>query len=166
MLDIDPKKCCVKFDPPTQVLFYEITKEKKIHRRSIPIKNLPLKQGGQILKELFDSHHGKYIERFKKEQIIRVLNILIEKNNGTSIKVNQFNDKETFGINMDEDNLNKLNDEKLNEVKKHMNSSFVENQVKPGDDNWEYDINVDFDDNIAGGIESAGWDEEESDMEF
>ena len=166
MLDINPKKCCVKFDPPTLVLFYELSKEEKIHRRSIPIKDLPLKQGSQILKELFDSHHGKYIQKFKKDQIIRIMNILIEKNGGTSIKPDQFNDEESTGVNIKEDNLNKLNDDKLNEVKKHMNTSFEQNQVKPGDDNWEYDINVDFDNNIAGGIESSAWDEDESDLEF
>ena len=79
------------------------------------------------------------------------------------------------GINIKEDNLNQLDDKKLNEVKKHMNSSFEQNQVKPGDQNWQYDIEVDFEnaDEDSGalavadidGIESAGWDEE-SDMEF
>ena len=165
MFDITPKKCCLKYDPPTLVLFYEMSPA-KLHRRSIPIKDLPLKEGNLILKDLYKSHHGKYLEKFKSEQIVRVLNILIEKNNG--IKITKTNDENFDGINFNKDNLNKLDDEKLNEVKKHMNSSFEQNQVKPGDQDWKYDIEVDFETgggDERGGIETAGWDDE-SDMEF
>lgn len=170
MLDITPKKCCVKYDPPTLVLYYETLKD-NIRKRTIPIKSLPLKEGNLILKDLYNSHHKSYLEKFRKEQIVRILNILIENNNGIKI-VHHENDETVKGINIKEDNLNQLDDDKLNQVKKHMNSSFEQNQVKPGDQNWQYDIEVDFEsaDQDVGvadidGIESAGWDEE-SDMEF
>ena len=98
-----------------------------------------------------------------------MLNLLIDKNDGIKIDLST-TDNEIQGINLKEDNLNKLDDEKLNEVKKQMNSSFEHNQVKPGDSNWKYDIEVDFgsDLNDVGKIESAGWDDEDddSDMEF
>ena len=173
MLDITPKRCCVKYDPPMLVLYYETSKD-NIRKRTIPIKDLPLKEGNLILKDLYNSHHKSYLEKFSKRQIVRVLNILIEKNDGINITY-QENDETIDGINIKEDNLNQLDDVKLNEVKKHMNSSFEQNQVKPGDQNWQYDIEVDFenaaeDSGALGivdidGIESAGWDEE-SDMEF
>ena len=173
MLDIIPKKCCVKYDPPTLVLYYETSKN-IVRKRSIPIKDLPLKEGNLILKDLYNSHHKSYLEKFRKEQIVRILNILIQNNDGIKISY-QESDDTVDGINIKEDNLNQLDDKKLNEVKKHMNSSFEQNQVKPGDQNWQYDIEVDFEnaDEDSGalavadidGIESAGWDEE-SDMEF
>ena len=62
-------------------------------------------------------------------------------------------------------NLNKLDDDELNKVKQKMDETFEENQIKPGDENWQYDIEVDFDKGVNK-IES-GWDsEEESEMEF
>ena len=168
--NITPKRCCIKFDPPTLILYYETSKD-NVRKRSIPIKDLPLKEGNLILKDLYDSHHKSYLEKFRKEQIIRVMNLLIEKNDGVKISQKE-NDANLGEINFKEDNLNQLDDDKLNEVKKHMNSSFEQNQVKPGDQKWQYDIEVDFENGedsavaeAVGGIESAGWDEE-SDMEF
>ena len=164
MFDIVPKKCCLKYDPPSLVLFYEKPDENKMRRRSIPIKNIQKKDGDTIFLDLLDGHHGKYLLKFKRAQLIRVLNVLIEKNNGTRIKLDS---DVVSGVKLTEDNLNKLDDDKLNEVKKHMNSSFESNQVKPGDVNWKYDLEVDFGNDELGKIESAGWDDEDdSDMEF
>lgn len=59
-------------------------------------------------------------------------------------------------------NLNKLSDEDLNKVKQVMNHSFEKNRLKPGDDGFEYDKQVDF-----GPVEEDDndWDEE-SDVEL
>ena len=167
---VTPKKCCVKYDPPTLILYYE-TSIKNVRKRSIPIKDLPLKEGDLILKGLFEGHHKPYLEKFNRDQIIRVMNVLIEKNDGIKISEQKTsnNNSSLTGIDFENDNLNQLDDNKLNEVKTLMNGSFEQNQVKPGDQNWQYNIEVDFDKGANNGetgvIESAEWDDE-SDMEF
>ena len=74
--------------------------------------------------------------------------------------------EQTFSQENETENLNKLDDEELEKVKEKMSVKFEENQVKPEDQDWKYDIEVDFDLDAGNKIES-GWDaSEESDMEF
>ena len=61
--------------------------------------------------------------------------------------------------------MNKLDDDQLNKVKDKMSVSFEKNRVKPGDENWKYDIEVDFKAEENSKIES-GWDSGDSDIEF
>lgn len=180
-MDMIAKKCCIRFDPPTLILYYELPASGKIHRRSIPIKGEEFEEGDsqKLLENLLTTHHTNYIKKFKKEQLLRLLKMLIEKQGfGMDIKLNSMQstgnkDSEnipspkTSDVNLELEDLNKLGDEELNQIKKEMNYSFEENRVKPGDDNWKYDIEVDFEENVnqVGNIESAGWDDD-SDMEF
>ena len=66
-------------------------------------------------------------------------------------------------LDLDED-MNKLDDMELNKRKALMNEEFEANRVKPGDQEFLYDKEVEFD---AGKMES-GWDDDEdySDPEF
>ena len=63
-----------------------------------------------------------------------------------------------------EDDLNKLDDYELDKRKADMDKDFEKNRVKPGDADFVYDKEVDFNE---GKIES-GWDDDEeySDPEF
>ena len=64
----------------------------------------------------------------------------------------------------DEDDLNKVSDDVLKHKKKEMDKEFEQNQLKPGDDGYEYDKEVDFDaddDKV-----SCGWDSSNSDVEY
>lgn len=60
-----------------------------------------------------------------------------------------------YEVNPDED-LNKLSDDQLQRKKLIMEASFVANQLQPSDPEYEYDRQVDFEENK---IES-GWDSE------
>ena len=68
-------------------------------------------------------------------------------------------------LDVKDENLNKLDDAELNKVKDKMSVSFEQNRIKPGDENWKYDIEVDFEEEGGNKMES-GWDSEESDIEF
>ena len=46
-----------------------------------------------------------------------------------------------------------------------MSESFEQNRVKPGDPEWKYEIDVDFEAGDGNKLES-GWDSEESELEF
>jgi len=72
--------------------------------------------------------------------------------------------KPTMKVNPDED-LNKLDDVELKKRKAAMDIDFEKHRLKPGDDGFEYDKEVEFED--TGKIES-GWDDEDdySDPEF
>ncbi|CAK8993622.1 Centrosomal protein of 19 kDa (Cep19) [Durusdinium trenchii] len=59
-------------------------------------------------------------------------------------------------IDYHEANLNKLSDDELARHKARMNSSFLANQMKPGDNGYVYDVRADFD-----AEQSCGWDSDE-----
>ena len=181
-MEIIPKKCCIKYDPPTLVLFYELKSNGKLHRRSIPLRDKDEYDQTQIFANLMnETHHSKYLKEFNKNQIKRLIKKVMEESSGLQIDLNsdlnntgtmldekEANLQEKLNIDMKKDDLNKLDDDKLNVVKEHMNGSFEKNQVKPGDDKWQYDIEVDFENNSEGAkIEASPWDDDdESDLEF
>jgi centrosomal protein CEP19 len=69
-----------------------------------------------------------------------------------------------FTLGSDED-LNKLGDDVLQQKKEIMDQTFNKNRIKPGDPEFVYDKQVDFDTNLNEKVES-GWDAEESDDLF
>lgn len=60
---------------------------------------------------------------------------------------------------MDVEDLNKLDDTELNKKKAEMDQVFEQHRVRPGDDGFEYDVEVDFEN----GKNVSGWD---SDVEY
>lgn len=165
-MDIIPKKCCIKYTPPTLILFYEMKETGKLHRRSIPIRTIEDDSVHEnILENLMsEDRHSKYLKQFQQKQLQRLLRMLTQKNTGLKFELNE-NEADNQGVDVEKTDLNKLDDENLNKVKEKMNESFEQNKVKPGDGNWKYDIEVDFE--KQGQIESSAWDDaDESDMEF
>eukprot|EP00795_Rhopilema_esculentum_P006826 gene6826-12419_t len=133
---------------------------RKIHRRSIPIRNLNEKSRiDDIIKDLNNTHHQKYLKTVPEKQLKRLLKKLHEKIYSYGKATNLVSPS-----NSDED-FNKLDDEELNKVKDKMSESFEQNRVKPGDPEWKYEIDVDFEAGNGNKLES-GWDSEESELEF
>ncbi|XP_065061038.1 centrosomal protein of 19 kDa-like [Rhopilema esculentum] len=160
MENVTPKSCCFKIEPPTLILFYELNESGKIHRRSIPIRNLNEKSRiDDIIKDLNNTHHQKYLKTVPEKQLKRLLKKLHEKIYSYGKATNLVSPS-----NSDED-FNKLDDEELNKVKDKMSESFEQNRVKPGDPEWKYEIDVDFEAGNGNKLES-GWDSEESELEF
>lgn len=58
--------------------------------------------------------------------------------------------------------LNKMTTEELAEHKAKMDGGFLQNQKKPGDAGFVYDVRVDFD---AGTADPSGWDDSEEDID-
>ncbi|KAK3738103.1 hypothetical protein QZH41_013837 [Actinostola sp. cb2023] len=155
-----PKKCGIKFDPPTLVVFYEDTSSGKLHRRSIPIRKFDEQTDiSETVNKLKSStHHLKYLEHIPHEQIESLLKMIQDKKRGidpTPPSAYQ----PTIELNTDED-LNKLDDKDLNVRKAAMDVNFEKHRLNPGDEGFEYDKEIDFPD--TGKIES-GWDNEEED---
>jgi len=155
-----PKKLCFKIEPPTIVLFYQLDASGKLHRRSIPIRNLNEKSRvAEIIKDLYNTHHGKYLKKIPEKQLHKLLSKL-----HSQVYGNDDASRPGPGI-AENENFNRLGDDDLNKVKDKMSVSFEKNRVKPGDENWKYDVEIDFEENGGNKIES-GWDSDESDNEF
>eukprot|EP00794_Sanderia_malayensis_P015147 gene15147-16704_t len=158
MENFTPKTCCIKTDPPTLVLFY-INDKGKLHRRSIPVRDIKENTSiDEIKQDLMQTHHGKYLKRIKENQ----LNRLLKKLQDGVCNIGIASESKT---NYESENLNKLNDEELNAVKEKMSEGFEKHRIKPGDENWKYEVEVDFELNNGNKIES-GWDSDGSDLEF
>uniref|UniRef100_A0A6P8IKQ6 Centrosomal protein of 19 kDa n=1 Tax=Actinia tenebrosa TaxID=6105 RepID=A0A6P8IKQ6_ACTTE len=160
-----PKKCGVRYDPPTLVVFYEEKSSGKLHRRSIPIRKFNADTNiSEATKHLKGSdHHLKYLQNIPHKQIEGLLQMIQDKLKGiepippSSYHIN-------VKLNPDED-MNKLDDERLRQRKAAMDIDFEKNRIKPGDDDFMYDKEIEFPD--TGKVES-GWDEEDdySDPDF
>ena len=62
-----------------------------------------------------------------------------------------------------EENLNRVDPETLQRKKLIMDTSFEQKRKKPGDPDFQYNVEVDFETAV---VETSGWDSEESDMDF
>ena len=62
-----------------------------------------------------------------------------------------------------EEDLNKVDDDVLARKKAIMNDTFEKNCKKPGDPNYTYDVEVDFNTAV---VETSGWDSDGSADEF
>ena len=59
--------------------------------------------------------------------------------------------------NADVEDLNKLSDSELNKKKAEMDQVFEQHRVRPGDEGFQYDVEVDFEN----GKNVSGWDSED-----
>lgn len=161
-----PRKCGVKFDPPTLVVYYEANLSGKLHKRSMPLrmlrKNSSISDAVQELKK--SSRHGKYMEKISVSQLEKLLTMIQNKMKG--LDPMQARDTSTLPGNSarSHEDLNKLDDHELNRRKADMDKEFEKNRIRPGDEEFVYDKEVEFNE---GKIES-GWDEDDdySDPDF
>ncbi|XP_062902293.1 centrosomal protein of 19 kDa [Mobula hypostoma] len=160
-----PRKCGVKFKPPTIVLIYEDESTKKTRQRLIPIRNFSrFSDCGRAAEEIKNNpRHQVYLNGVSQQQLQKLFHLLRDSLNGLSLEKSLEAFMRTNSINPEED-LNKLDDNELAKKKKIMDELFEKNQRKPSDPEFVYDLEVDFPQDDQ--IESCGWDEEEQDGEF
>ena len=144
-----PRQCGVKFDPPALVLYYVVNATGKVHRRSMPLRNFSVKTNvDEMAANLKSGKHERYLENIPAEQIQRLLSKIKE----------QLPEKEDdTSPNMEVEDLNKLSDNELNKKKAEMDEVFEEHRVKPGDEGFQYDVEVDFEN----GKNVSGWDSDD-----
>ena len=148
-----PRQCGVKFDPPALVLYYVINATGKVHRRSMPLRNFSVKSNvDEMAANLKSGKHKRYLENIPTEQIQRLL---------SKIKEQLPQKKDDASSNMEVEDLNKLSDNELNKKKAEMDEVFEEHRVKPGDEGFQYDVEVDFEN----GKNVSGWDSDDDDSD-
>ena len=108
--------------------------------------------------------HKKYVAHITKGQLDRLVTIIKDKFSGMSLTESLAKNDAMDQIDPEE-NLNAVDDDTLRRKKSLMEATFEKNRIKPGDPDFQYDVEVDFDQENV--IES-GWDSDAdgSDMEF
>ena len=159
-MSITPKKCGVRVDPPTLILTYINETTGKKRQRSMPIRNFTKRTGiTRAAQELCNNpRHKKYLENIKQSQVEKLLQIIQERLKGLSLDEALDKVKGERSIDPEED-LNRLDDDALDKKKEVMDETFQKNRKKPGDQDFEYDVEVDFE-KEGPPIESSGWDSE------
>lgn len=158
---IDLKKCGVRFDPPSIMITY-VTDTGKLHRRTMPIRNFKKTSGISRTAEDLRQSHKKYLESMPTRQLEKLLTLIQDHMKGISLNDSLKKNKELEEIDPEED-LNKVDDSTLARKKAVMDESFEKNRKKPGDPGFQYDVEVDFEND--GPIETIDWDDD-SDPDF
>ena len=169
-----PKKCGIRYDPPTLIVEYVIIATGKLHRRCMPLRGFTSKSDPASEAKKFKNSpkHGKYLHSISQEKLVRILNKAVKYLKGTeaiSSTPQPLKLDDNFFSDSDSDkDLNKLNDAELQFEKSKMNKDFIQNQIKPGDPGYVYDKEVDFGSGNLGDVE-CDWDDdddESSNMSF
>ncbi|KAH7961215.1 centrosomal protein of 19 kDa [Rhipicephalus sanguineus] len=162
--EITIKSVGVRLKSPAVVVVYE-TGSGTLHKRTMPVRGLFENSDVKSVAEALRDRHSAVLSAAPLIQVEKMLRILQENMKGAGsleeclAKVN-----EEFTVNPDED-LNKLDDETLRRKKDLMSLSFEKSRKKPGDPDFQYDVEEDFD--IVAAIETSGWDSDKSgDFDF
>ncbi|XP_078487415.1 centrosomal protein of 19 kDa-like isoform X2 [Ciona intestinalis] len=108
--------------------------------------------------------HQMLLKDVSQLQVEKMLLIIQETLKGATLDAAVRNAQTALTVDPDLD-LNKLDESKVEQAKRIMDEGFEQNRLKPGDEDFQYDVEVDFDN--VGPVESSGWDDDNSeDNEF
>ena len=164
-----PKKCGIKYSPPTLVLIYEDTVMEKTKRRSIPLKKLT---NASVVEEVVDnlytkSKHSVYLNKIPRTQIEglvgKIIRELAESNPRTLPQIPRTSTPTPTSTAAVEFDLNTLGDFELKREKDKMDVLFEKHKVRQENEDFEYDIEVDFE---GGARLESGWDSGDDVIEF
>lgn len=154
------KRCGVQFSPPSIVLIYENKETKKVRKRVIPVRNFSKYSDARMAAERLKNHprHRDYLEDVPQSQLERLHVILRDHMEGVTLE----DTLATFRLDPDED-LNKLDDDKLARKKGQMDQLFERNRKRRDDPNFVYSVEMDF---TKTSQEKCSWDDESDDDGF
>ena len=108
-----PKKCGIKYDPPTLVVEYIIIATGKLHRRCMPLRDITGSSDPAKEAQKFKSSpkHGKYLDKISEEKLGRIMGKCVKYLKGTSAI-----SKKPIRINIDDDFLKDDADKDFNKM--------------------------------------------------
>lgn len=178
-MQIEVKKCGVRFKPPAVTIIYS-KNGKKLHRRTMPLRfniikfvsiyhimnnfrNFSKNSGvSRVAEDLRNTkRHKVYLEKLPLHQLEKMISLIKDQMNGISLHDSLKREAELSHVDGEED-LNKVPEDVLKRKKATMDEEFQKNRVKPGDKNFQYNKEVDF----GGAIETCGWDDSSDDEGF
>ncbi|CAL1166425.1 unnamed protein product [Cladocopium goreaui] len=157
--EVCPRRFGLNYDPPAIILEYLEVSTGKLFHRKVALKRLrsstdPARVAEklrQVNRPLLTEDSGVAFEQIVS--LVKKLQDSMHQKSSTASAETKVPDE----IDYHEANLNKLSDNELARHKAKMNTSFLANQMKPGDNGFVYDMRVDFPD----ADQSCGWDSEE-----
>ncbi|XP_014790722.1 centrosomal protein of 19 kDa [Octopus bimaculoides] len=156
--DVVCHKCGIRIHPPALIITYSYSSSEKIRRRTMPLRFFNANSKIETISEelLNNPRHQKFVKKLPRTQLENLLNMLKECLNGSTIKecLQRKQLEKSLLINPNED-LNKLGDEELNARKAIMNKLFEKNATKPTDEDFIYDIQIEYSNSDA---EPCSWD--------
>lgn len=161
-----PLKIGVRFKHPAIVLFYQEHRQSgKYRKRIMPVRGLKKTSSVSLIAGDLKTHHERYLREVPDFKIEKMLRLIQNDMKGLELDESLKELEKEFGVDPNED-LNNIDDAGLRRKKEIMELSFEKNRKKPGDPDFQYDVEVDF--SQVAGIESSMWDSEkdENDSEF
>ncbi|CAN7998455.1 centrosomal protein of 19 kDa [Ixodes scapularis] len=153
------KKIGIRFKGPALIVIYE-TPSGKLHQRTMPIRDMSKNSNVRNVAESLRDRHAAIFGSASLVQVEKMLRLAQESMKGKSLDECLEIVAKEFTLNPEED-LNKVDDDTLQRKKDLMNLTFEKNCKKPGDPDFKYDVEEDFD--LEGAIETSGWDSEKDD---
>ncbi|KAL7644862.1 UNVERIFIED_CONTAM: hypothetical protein RMT77_004679 [Armadillidium vulgare] len=153
-------KLGVRCHPPAITLLYKEDEKKRL--RVMPVRFLNKTGTVDYMTEDLTERHKEILSQVPKLKLEKMLRILQEVQKGSPVEKASDLVRQQYMIDPNQD-LNKLTEEELTTKKKLMETSFLKNQVKKGDEGFQYDIQVNFDKEEK---TKAGWDSEDNEDEF
>ncbi|XP_073332334.1 centrosomal protein of 19 kDa [Pagrus major] len=156
-MSVEAKRCGVQFSPPSIVLIYEDKETKRVRKRIIPVRNFSKYSDHSMAAERLKNHprHRDYLEGVSQSQLEKLHILLRDHMQGLSLAESLT----SFRLDPDED-LNKLDDEKLARKKGQMDEVFERNRRRKDDPDFVYNVEKDF---TKTSQEKCSWDEESDD---
>ena len=163
--DYAPKRFGLNYNPPQIIIEYLMPSTGKLYHHTMRLhKFTKEKKTIDALKELID-RHGQYLSQSKisSAQLIKLIeklkaNLKQKKQSKENTKepevqpkpkevekVEKVEEKEEDEDEYNFDDLNKLEDDAVNEKKNQMEKFYKKNSIKEGDENFQYDVRKDFD---------------------
>ncbi|CAK8993538.1 Centrosomal protein of 19 kDa (Cep19) [Durusdinium trenchii] len=158
--EVCPRRFGLNYDPPAIILEYLEVSTGKLFHRKVAMKRLRASTDPariaeklrQVNRPLLTEDNGVAFEQIVS--LVKKLQEAMQKYSTMDSSADLSPGSEE--IDYHEANLNKLSDDELARHKARMNSSFLANQMKPGDNGYVYDVRADFD-----AEQSCGWDSDE-----
>eukprot|EP00826_Nyctotherus_ovalis_P023802 TRINITY_DN1830_c0_g1_i14.p1 TRINITY_DN1830_c0_g1~~TRINITY_DN1830_c0_g1_i14.p1 ORF type:complete len:167 (-),score=39.78 TRINITY_DN1830_c0_g1_i14:157-657(-) len=141
--DYVPKRFALKFgSPPTIILEYLVPSSGKLFHHKMKLRNLHRASNPDAVVEELMKKHELYLKnsRLRSAQLAKLVSKLIARQKEAETKEN----KASKEIDYNHTDLNKLDDEQLNQHKKKMDEVYFKNYKDPKAEGFVYDIEQDF----------------------
>ena len=168
--DYIPKRFALNFTPPFIVLEYLVPSTGKLYHHKMRLHKFSIERTSQDMFNQIYTKHSIYLDKIQHSQMIGLIDKLkakklpiekvyelpqeepkvkIEKKENNIYKGSNYDeleyDSDEFEDEVFEDeDLNKLNDDELNAKKEKMDVFFRKNNLKEGDEGYQYDVRKDF----------------------
>ncbi|XP_054712551.1 centrosomal protein of 19 kDa-like isoform X2 [Uloborus diversus] len=159
--NLRPLKIGVRFKQPAIILLYE--DNSKYRKRIMPIRGLKKNSSVSLIAGELKERHLKYLGKVPDFKVEKMLRLIQNDMRGLDLDESLQELEKEFSVDPEED-LNEADDMRLKRKKEIMDLTFEKNRKKPGDPDFEYDVEVDF--SHVTGMETSIWDSEKEESEF